>query len=200
MKWLDLKDNPLVPPIAEAAGPCLDNKQCQDCAKNIIVFYTQLQKQVEKEREMREKHRQQNLLMNEMAVKKQTQDKKSKKKHKKEKLDNSPSNKIKNVGNNINNSVDVKIDDKPKSHKNLTIVYTLSLIFIFIIGLFICTSLHLSYTENVDKSVRSLWYNVIDKLPQRLQDVAVQTGKHINQLHIFTGDRIGRLINIYVNK
>ena len=33
LRWLDLKNNPLVSALAEAAGDCLDQKGCQEAAK-----------------------------------------------------------------------------------------------------------------------------------------------------------------------
>lgn len=35
LKWLDLKDNPLEPGLAKAAGDCLDEKQCKQCAAKV---------------------------------------------------------------------------------------------------------------------------------------------------------------------
>lgn len=35
LKWLDLKDNPLEPGLAKAAGDCLDEKQCKQCATKV---------------------------------------------------------------------------------------------------------------------------------------------------------------------
>lgn len=50
LKWLDLKDNPLELGLAKAAGDCLDEKQCKQCAIKVtemqicLLFYTQLVK------------------------------------------------------------------------------------------------------------------------------------------------------------
>ncbi len=35
LKWLDLKDNPLEASLAKAAGDCLDEKQCKQCATKV---------------------------------------------------------------------------------------------------------------------------------------------------------------------
>lgn len=206
LKWLDLKDNPLVPRIAEAAGPCLDNKQCQECARNIVLFYTQLQQQVEKEREIREKHRQQNLLINNTTAKKQTQEKKSKKKNnKKEKLENNncsskiASDTIKADQNSVIQS-DSSNNTKAHGKSYLFVFYVLLLVVVFIIVLFICTSLDVSQTKNIDKYVRNVWNTGIDKLPEKLRYLAIQTGKHISDIHTFTGTQISRLIEVYIKK
>lgn len=202
LKWLDLKDNPLVPRITEVAGPCLDNKQCQDCARKIVIFYTQLQQQVEKEKEIREKHRQQNLLINSTSTKK-AQEKKSKKKQKKEKSENGVSFKMTATTNNSKENNITPCDTSiPKVHKSLVsfVFYVLLLIFAFIMVLFICTSLKLSYTKNVEEYARDLWNISINKLPVQLQHVAVRTGQHINEIHVFMGNQISRVVEVYFKK
>ena len=35
LRWLDLKDNPLSQGLAKAAGTCLDEMECRQCAKNV---------------------------------------------------------------------------------------------------------------------------------------------------------------------
>ena len=35
LQWLDLKNNPLNQELAKAAGTCLDEKECKQCAKNV---------------------------------------------------------------------------------------------------------------------------------------------------------------------
>jgi len=37
LKWLDLKDNPLELTLAKAAGDCLDEKQCKQCASRVSL-------------------------------------------------------------------------------------------------------------------------------------------------------------------
>ncbi|KAH3839570.1 hypothetical protein DPMN_113002 [Dreissena polymorpha] len=37
LKWLDLKDNPLVPELRKVAGDCLDEAQCKKCATDVSV-------------------------------------------------------------------------------------------------------------------------------------------------------------------
>ena len=37
LKWLDLKDNPrLEPGLAKVAGTCVDEKECKECAKEVV--------------------------------------------------------------------------------------------------------------------------------------------------------------------
>lgn len=38
LRWLDLKDNPLEPDLARAAGDCLDEKQCKQCASRVRTW------------------------------------------------------------------------------------------------------------------------------------------------------------------
>jgi hypothetical protein len=35
LKWLDLKNNPLVPAVQQAAGPCITASDCAMCAKKV---------------------------------------------------------------------------------------------------------------------------------------------------------------------
>ncbi|KAL1518060.1 hypothetical protein ABEB36_001741 [Hypothenemus hampei] len=49
LKFLDLKDNPLVPAVANVAGSCEDHKGCQQCAKNIVRFFKELQVKIDEE-------------------------------------------------------------------------------------------------------------------------------------------------------
>ncbi|ROI81894.1 Leucine-rich repeat-containing protein 59 [Anabarilius grahami] len=53
LKWLDLKDNPLESTLAKAAGDCLDEKQCKQCASRVLQHMKVLQEEAEKERERR---------------------------------------------------------------------------------------------------------------------------------------------------
>ncbi|XP_066249898.1 leucine-rich repeat-containing protein 59-like [Euwallacea similis] len=80
LRFLDLKDNPLVPAIANVAGLCIDNKGCQQCARDVTQFYVRLQQEVNAEVEMRNKERQKQLEIN------QKKKQEEKKKLKKEKL------------------------------------------------------------------------------------------------------------------
>ena len=65
LRWLDLKGNPLVPKLAEIAGPCLDTQQCQQCARKVVSFLQTMQIQVTEERERRllQKRKQQGITV-----------------------------------------------------------------------------------------------------------------------------------------
>ncbi|XP_055005987.1 leucine-rich repeat-containing protein 59 isoform X1 [Boleophthalmus pectinirostris] len=51
LKWLDLKDNPLEAGLAKAAGDCLDERQCKQCAARVLQHMRGLQEEVEKIRQ-----------------------------------------------------------------------------------------------------------------------------------------------------
>ncbi|KAJ3608083.1 hypothetical protein NHX12_025133 [Muraenolepis orangiensis] len=53
LKWLDLKDNPLELELAKAAGDCLDEKQCKQCASQVLQHMKDVQEEVDKVREKR---------------------------------------------------------------------------------------------------------------------------------------------------
>ena len=50
LRWLDLKNNPLVATLQEAAGDCLDDKGCQDAAKKVVKLMTVVNTELEKKR------------------------------------------------------------------------------------------------------------------------------------------------------
>ncbi|KAM8888741.1 leucine-rich repeat-containing protein 59 isoform 1-T2 [Synchiropus picturatus] len=51
LKWLDLKDNPLEVGLAKAAGDCLDEKQCKQCATKVLQHMRVIQEEVDQARE-----------------------------------------------------------------------------------------------------------------------------------------------------
>lgn len=60
LRWLDLKDNPLEAKFKAVAGDCLDEKQCQQCAKKIVLYMQNIESSMEREKqkklkELREK-------------------------------------------------------------------------------------------------------------------------------------------------
>lgn len=108
LRFLDLKDNPLVPAVAKVAGPCVDNKGCQQCAREVVKFFRQLQAEVDNEVENRRNERQKQLESNQQ--KKQEE----KKKNKKAKANNK-------VGNNKENPVvdkELKLEGDKKKTKS----------------------------------------------------------------------------------
>ncbi|CAF87542.1 unnamed protein product, partial [Tetraodon nigroviridis] len=53
LRWLDLKDNPLEPDLARAAGDCLDEKQCKQCASRVLQHMRLIQEEADRAREKR---------------------------------------------------------------------------------------------------------------------------------------------------
>ncbi|KAK8736201.1 hypothetical protein OTU49_004866 [Cherax quadricarinatus] len=51
LKWLDLKGNPLNPSLRKIAGDCLNQKECEAAARNIIAHLKKLQTQMETEKQ-----------------------------------------------------------------------------------------------------------------------------------------------------
>lgn len=51
LRWLDLKDNPLEPRLKAVAGDCLDEKQCQQCAKKVVEYLQAQASEVEREKQ-----------------------------------------------------------------------------------------------------------------------------------------------------
>ena len=53
LRVLDLKNNPLIPAVQKAAGPCITSADCQQCAKKVVALYQSMQSQLERERQKR---------------------------------------------------------------------------------------------------------------------------------------------------
>ena len=51
LKWLDLKDNPLDTSYKKHVGDCLDDKQCRQCAKNVVAAMKTILANREKKRQ-----------------------------------------------------------------------------------------------------------------------------------------------------
>uniref|UniRef100_A0A023FGB5 Leucine-rich repeat-containing protein 59 n=1 Tax=Amblyomma cajennense TaxID=34607 RepID=A0A023FGB5_AMBCJ len=55
LRWLDLKGNPLEPKLKAIAGDCLDEKQCQQCAKKIVEHLQAQESDLEREKQKKTK-------------------------------------------------------------------------------------------------------------------------------------------------
>jgi len=51
LRWLDLKDNPLDAKLKTIAGDCLDEKQCQLCAKKVVSYMQSVESNIEREKQ-----------------------------------------------------------------------------------------------------------------------------------------------------
>ncbi|XP_057657955.1 leucine-rich repeat-containing protein 59 [Diorhabda carinulata] len=115
LKWLDLKDNPLVPAVAKVAGLCINTKECQACAKNIVDFFTKLENQVSAELEMRNKDRQKQLEFNQKKKQEEKNMKKKEKQKEKKILNGNTMEPKKSNKNRKNNKEKVKNNNSMKT-------------------------------------------------------------------------------------
>ncbi|XP_067128099.1 leucine-rich repeat-containing protein 59-like [Centruroides vittatus] len=51
LRWLDLKNNPLEAPLKTIAGDCLDQTQCQQCAKKVVAHMQSIESELEREKQ-----------------------------------------------------------------------------------------------------------------------------------------------------
>ncbi|XP_018566516.1 leucine-rich repeat-containing protein 59 [Anoplophora glabripennis] len=188
LKFLDLKDNPLVPTVAKVAGPCLDTKQCQSCAKDIVNFFVKLEKQVNSELESRNKTRQKQLEINQQ---KKQEEKKHKKKEKQKlkqeaavtKKSNSVKDKSVKENSKKANIETGKQKERPSFIKNVFIVLLLTSIILFVL-----TSIKVEVTKNVERLTVELYGRGLEKLPPNIKIYGTQGGKFIHKFHEKTGN------------
>lgn len=205
LKWLDLKDNPLMPKIAQIAGLCLDSKQCQSCAKDIVLFYTKLEGQIQQEKDMREMHRQKSLMEKEAIAQKQKQQDKKNKKKQKQQITDQGGDKGKRDINGVSKKTEItsKHDGKPVHAKNVFLklfLYAFILLLFSSLILFVTTSLDLPYTRNVESFVIHVWQSGVNNLPPEFQKFAIQTENYVNHIHNVTGQEVAKLIkNFFKN-
>lgn len=53
LRWLDLKENPLTPAVASVAGLCSNLSECQACARNVVMYLSQVKLSIEAEKSRR---------------------------------------------------------------------------------------------------------------------------------------------------
>lgn len=201
LKWLDLKDNPLVPRIGEVAGQCLDSKQCQECARNIVALYTKLEEQIELERDMREQHRQKNLMLNEARKQKLQEKKKKNLKPKQKQEDDEMQDKSGTSASDSAATNDKAVPVKKEKHKSSCTFSTTRLmrslvlwLFILISFLFAITSIHIAHTESILNYVKLLWNTCLNRLPQNLRSIADEFERYVITFHTYLGSKITGLI------
>lgn len=192
LKFLDLKDNPLVPAVAKIAGQCLDNKQCQSCAKDIVNFFVKLELQVNTEVEMRNKNRQKQLEINQQ--KKQEEKKASKKKEKTQKQTKQPVPIVQRNGASKQKAKKETDNRKSKgksskkgeessliSHLILTLLFTS-------LTLFVLTSVKFKHTLIVENFTKEYFNLTVQKLPLSIKTYADQCGHFVHKMHNTTGE------------
>lgn len=188
LKFLDLKDNPLVPTVAKVAGPCLDTKQCQSCARDVVNFFVKLEQQVNSELENRNKTRQKQLEINQQ---KKQEEKKIKKKEK-QKLRQEAAATQKNIPSKEKskkeNSKKIKVE-APKEKEGHSFIKNFFIVLLMTaIILFVLTSVNLEVTKNVERLTTEIYNKSLEKLPPNLKSYGIQGGKFIHNLHEKTGN------------
>lgn len=74
LRWLDVKSNPLKPQLQKVAGDCLNKKECESAAKNVITYLKQIEGNLQKEKQKRLKEERER----EAAEKKKEEEEKAK--------------------------------------------------------------------------------------------------------------------------
>ncbi|XP_017773606.1 PREDICTED: leucine-rich repeat-containing protein 59 [Nicrophorus vespilloides] len=182
LKWLDLKDNPLVPAIKEVSGLCLDSKQCQTCATNIIYFYQKLKDKVDEENAIREKQRQKEKEAKEATAQKlKAQEKKSKKKDKVKVVESKPA--IVKEPNTIQKTEFKTVAQVPESSKGFYSYLPLFMMIFLFVSLFVLTSLKLKETLFVEEQAIRIWNMCLSKAPAAVQSYGSKSANLIGKVH-----------------
>ena len=87
LKWLDLKDNPIQKDLLDIVGNCLDQKECESCARKMLNFMHDLKTreerrkaaEFEKERHQKAEEEQELLRLQEIKRKERKEEKKEEK-------------------------------------------------------------------------------------------------------------------------
>ena len=85
LKWLDLKDNPIQKDLYDIVGDCLDQKECEKCAKRMLNFMQDLKTQEERRRTAELEKERRKKATEDLELQKLQEAKKQEKKDKKEK-------------------------------------------------------------------------------------------------------------------
>lgn len=194
LKWLDLKDNPLVPTVAKIAGHCLDAKECQTCAKNIVTFFIQLQEQVDTELKLR----QEKLKLEANNKVKKQNDKNPRKNKNKQKPVKIPSDLIPPEKKVVETKKPVKSKKKPNNSCLILNLLNLGLIsFVFVVPvLFILTSINIKCLNFAKEYATNAYIIAINKLPPNLHEQGIIFGNFVENLHQKTGNYTNNIINI----
>ncbi|XP_077518962.1 uncharacterized protein LOC144128985 [Amblyomma americanum] len=85
LRWLDLKGNPLEPKLKAIAGDCLDEKQCQQCAKKIVEYLQAQESDLEREKQKRLKAQREKEALRKAEEEKEAERQRQEKKAEREK-------------------------------------------------------------------------------------------------------------------
>lgn len=208
LRWLDLKNNPLVPAVAKVVGPCLDAQQCQQSARAIVVFLTEMKQQIEEERE---RLRVQELKQLEHQQEKEKQQKKKnerkkaakakRKEIKKENVEDTKEierlEKILNHGISSKNPVEplIKTKNKKKSSNMLLLLFLMTPTFLFLLS----ASNALGPKTNIYRTqFINVWNIASQKLPESVQPWANYVAIKVENLHTLAGYHLDNL-SVYLS-
>lgn len=178
LKWLDLKDNPLYPAIKEAAGQCLDSKQCQKCAKDIVQFYATLADKVEQEKLVREAQRLKAKVQNNQ-LKTKTNEKKKKAQKKKNNENVLPNKIVPIVKNVLEEKARPAQKCKVKSYSAFTFAkYVIFFALFLMIGLSISSAAGSTIAKSILMNIHNVWNDCLERLPSYLS----RYGKNIEYI------------------
>lgn len=195
LKWLDLNNNPLVPSVAEVAGQCSDSKQCQDCAKRVVSFFSKLQQQVQTELEERNRQRLKQLELNNQKKQEEKKNKKKEKQKNKEKVE-----KVQTVEKVPSNNVEkIKTEPKKPQEKSSTMKSFLIFLFFLFTTLFVLTSVKLKQTEQFELAVKSGFNKIVINCPPTYQQYFNQFANHVYNVHQKTGNYTMEFVNYVHN-
>ncbi|GFQ93224.1 leucine-rich repeat-containing protein 59 [Trichonephila clavata] len=85
LRWLDLKNNPLEPKLKSVAGDCLNEKECQECAKKVVAYMQSIESELEKERQKKLKIAREKEAVERAKIERELEEQRRQKKIEKEK-------------------------------------------------------------------------------------------------------------------
>ncbi|KAG8198628.1 hypothetical protein JTE90_026525 [Oedothorax gibbosus] len=85
LRWLDLKNNPLEPKLKNVAGDCLDEKECQSCAKKVVVYMQSIESDMERAKQKKLKAAREKEALEKAKLDKELEEQRRLKKLEKEK-------------------------------------------------------------------------------------------------------------------
>lgn len=184
LKFLDLKDNPLVPTLAKVAGPCVDNKGCQQCAKDVVKFFKQLQEEMDTQVEIHQKAKQKELET--------TQQKKQKKLKKVKQTQNKLNSKARHSvdlasHNGTNTKKNFENDQKKrKTHETKTGVkfgkLTIYFVLLSMITLWFLFALRWQPMQKLVPNIHQFYESCLDKLSPSYQSYGRYFGDYVVSL------------------
>ncbi|KAH1002684.1 hypothetical protein HUJ04_008749 [Dendroctonus ponderosae] len=184
LKFLDLKDNPLIPTIAKVAGPCVDNKGCQQCAKDVVHFFKQLEQEVESRKQVRQK------LLEINQQEKQAE----KKRLKKERQSKTAIKEVQVVKNSTAAEVPQLVPANSKkpleplagSAKSPLFSWFVYSIFLLLVLLWFLFSWRVSLAQSLAPKIGEVYENLLDQLPSNYRALAQSFGDSIIALQVGT--------------